>query len=89
MDKNKYIYAGILLFVGLVIYSSTRKFEMEEVIDPSGGKLAAANGNSVDKKRTPSFLQPPIKLAEGDNYVPSLIKKSITGISFKPRFDIR
>lgn len=87
MDKNKYIYAGILLFVGLVIYSSTKKVEMQEVIaTPTDGKTAAANGN-VDKKRIPSFLQPPNKLAEGEKYVPSL-KKSMTGISFKPRFDI-
>jgi len=87
MDKNKYIYAGILLFAGLVIYSSTRKIEMEEVIDPSG-QLVSANGDGVSK-RLPIFLQPPNRLSEGEEYKPSLLKKSLTGISLKPRFDRR
>ena len=86
MDKNKYIYAGILLFAGLVIYSSTRKIEMEEVIDPSGGKIASVNGDGMSK-RLPIFLQPPNRLSEGEEYKPSLLKKSLTGISLKPRFD--
>jgi len=87
MDKNKYIYIGLLLFAGLVIYSSTRTIEMEEVIDPSGGKVAAANGEVFDSKKLPNFLQPPTRLAEGEDYKPSLLKKSLTGISLKPRFD--
>ena len=87
MDKKKYIYIGILLFAGLVIYHSTKKIEMVEIIDPSGGKLAAVNGEA--NKKLPEFLQPPHRIAEGENYEPPLLKKSLTGINFKPRFDNR
>ena len=81
MDK-RYVIGGFGVLALMIIYSSTRKTEIKEVIDPS----LDINTVNFDSSTLPSKLQPPYRLEEGE-VVNTAKKKSLTGISFKPRFD--
>jgi hypothetical protein len=80
MDK-RYVIAGLSILAALIIYNSTKKVEVKDVIDPSD-----INTKNFDSSTLPSKLQPPYRMAEGE-VVNTAKKKSLTGISFKPRFD--
>ncbi len=79
-EKNKKVYIGIGALALLIFYCSTRKPVLKEVIDPT---LVA---KEFDNSSLPSNLQPPYKLAEGET-TNTAKRKSMTGLSFMPRFD--
>jgi len=82
MDKQiAYIGLGIGLFTALVIYNSTRKLELVEVVDPT-----QTDTKSFDHASLPVNLKPPYRLADGEPLMTAR-RKGINGISFKPRFD--
>ncbi len=80
MDRKKLIYAGIGIFVLLVIYNSTKKTTLVEVTNTPEEK-------NFDSLSLPSNLKPPYRMADGEALPKLQIKKSLNGISFKPRFD--
>lgn len=80
MDRKKLIYAGIGIFVLLVIYNSTKKTTLVEVTNTPEEK-------NFDSLSLPSNLKPPYRMADGETLPKLQIKKSLNGISFKPRFD--
>lgn len=82
IGKENLIYVGVGLFVLAVLYSSTKKVELQEV------KEADLEQKTFDSSSLPSDLQPPYRLASGEP-IPRPIKKnfSIFSIGIKPRFD--
>ena len=82
MDKKRLIYLGLGALVLLVAYNSTRKIQLKEIVDPT-----VTDKKQFDSSFLPNTLKPPYMLAEGEEIRTASIKKSITGISFKPRFD--
>jgi hypothetical protein len=82
VKREHLIYAGVGLFVLLVLVNSTKEVNLKEVSEESLGN------RTFDYSTLPSGLKPPYRLAEGDA-VPRPIKKNLNlnGISIKPRFD--
>ena len=82
IKKEHLIYAGVGVFVLLVLLNSTKKVELKEVTN--GGEVE----KSFDSSILPTQLKPPYKLAEGED-LPRPIKRNLNlnGISIKPRFD--
>lgn len=82
VDKEKMIYAGVSVFVLLVLIASTRKVSLKEVSE------AQICNRNFDNSQLPSVLKPPKRLLEGEP-VPSPIRKnlSLNAIGVKPRFD--
>jgi len=83
MNRNHLIYAGVGVFAILVIYYSTRKVYLQEVLDPS---MVSKN---FDASSLPYKLRPPYRLAEGEPMQTARNGRrlNITGLSLKPRFD--
>ena len=81
IDNKKLIYLGVGVFMVLVIYNSTRKLELKEVTSPTAQK-------SFDSSSLPSYLQPPLRINDGDT-IPTPVKKELTLnlIGSYPRFD--
>ena len=79
LDNNKLLYIGLAALGVLIVYSSTRKPELKELVETQEQK-------SFDNSILPIQLKPPYKMAEGDKF-PTLNVKKLIGISFKPRFD--
>ena len=81
MIDKKLIYAGVGVLVVLIIYNSTRRLELKEVVQPALTK-------SFDSSSLPSFLQPPFRINDGDP-IPTPVKKEFTLnlIGAYPRFD--
>ncbi len=83
LNKKHLIYAGVGLFVFLVLVNSTKKVALKEVTDDSVNQKSG-----FDSSKLPPNLKPPYKMADGD-IMPRPIKKnlSLNGIGKKPRFD--
>ena len=79
LDNKKLFYIGLAALGVLIVYSSTRKPELEEVKGTQDQK-------SFDNSNLPNQLKPPYKMAEGDKF-PTLNVKKVIGLSIKPRFD--
>jgi hypothetical protein len=81
IDNKKIIYAGIGVFVLLVIYNSTKKPALVEV-------KSLPTSNNFDASQLPSHIKPPVRLYDGQP-IPAPVKKSITlnMIGVYPRFD--
>jgi len=82
MDKKKVLIGVGIGLIALIIYSSTKKVELniQEVVDPVIDK------KSFSENSLPVHLKPPYRLAEGE-IMQTAKRKSLNGISFKPRFD--
>lgn len=81
MTRDRWIYAGVGLFVLLVIINSTKKVELTEV------KESDLDDKSFDSSKLPSQLRPPYKLATGENIRPIKRNFHFNSIGLKPRFD--
>jgi hypothetical protein len=79
LDNKKLFYIGLAALGVLIVYSSTRKSELQEV-------KGTQDQRSFDNSNLPIQLKPPYKMAEGDKF-PTLNTKKLVGISFMPRFD--
>jgi hypothetical protein len=79
IDNKKLFYIGLAALGVLIVYSSTRKPELQEVKGTQDQK-------SFDNSVLPIQLKPPYKMAEGDKF-PTLNVKKVIGLSIKPRFD--
>jgi len=79
IDNKKLFYIGLAALGVLIVYSSTRKTELQEVKGTQDQK-------SFDNSILPIQLKPPYKMAEGDKF-PTLNVKKVIGLSIKPRFD--
>jgi hypothetical protein len=88
-EKKHLVSLGIIVLAGFVVYSSTRKEEIVEVIDPTVQKQASADGqqSSFDHSKLPFQLRPPTRLTEGEAIPQNIVKKNIIGINLKPRMD--
>jgi hypothetical protein len=80
LDKQKMIYAGVGIFVFLVLVSSTKKIVLQEVSTNTPTK-------SFNSTSLPHELRPPYKLAEGEDLPKSMAKRSFNLFGLKPRFD--
>jgi hypothetical protein len=80
LDKEKMIYAGVGLFVFLVLVNSTKKVPLNEVLDTPTYK-------SFDDSKLPSFLRPPKRLADGEPEPSTLAKRRNFTFGMMPRFD--
>jgi len=81
MQNKKLLYAGIGAFALLVFYFSTRKSELKEVSEETAGN------KNFDHSSLPSHLKPPYMMRDGETFESAIKQKSLTGISFKQRFD--
>jgi hypothetical protein len=82
MDKKKLLYLGLGALALLVIYSSLKKDSLEEISEQQQDK------KTFDSSKLPESLKPPYKMMEGEVIKPTRpIKKSLIGLSLKPRFD--
>lgn len=81
MDKKKLIYAGVGIFLLLVIYNSTKKMELKEV-------TAEPDNKNFDNSLLPPSIKPPLRINDGDP-IPTPVKKEFTLnlIGTYPRFD--
>jgi hypothetical protein len=81
MIDKKLIYAGVGALVLLVIFNSTRKLQLKEVTQANPSK-------SFDSSSLPHYLQPPLRLNDGEP-IPTPVKKEFTLnlIGSYPRFD--
>ena len=81
MDKKKFIYVGVGIFLSLVIYNSTKKMELKEV-------TAEPNNKNFDNASLPTNIQPPLRINDGEP-IPTPVKKEFTLnlIGAYPRFD--
>jgi len=82
LDKQQMIYAGVGVFVLLVLISSTKKIVLQEVGTDTPTK-------SFDSTSLPHQLRPPYKLAEGEDLPKSMAKRNVSFnlLGLKPRFD--
>lgn len=82
MDNNKkvLIYASVGLLSLAIIYCSTRKPILVEVSE-------IKDVQAFDNSALPSHLKPPFRMADGEPLPELKVKKALTGIIFKPRFD--
>jgi hypothetical protein len=83
ISKEKLIYAGVGLFIFLVLVNSTKKVALTEAI------ITDANQKSFDHSVLPSHLKPPMRLADGEPLPKTTAKRSLTfsSLGLKPRFD--
>lgn len=81
MDKKKLIYAGVGIFLLLVIYNSTKKMELKEVTEEPDNK-------NFDNASLPPSIKPPLRINDGEP-IPTPVKKEFTLnlIGAYPRFD--
>lgn len=82
LDKQQMIYAGVGIFIFLVLVSSTKKVVLQEVSTDTPTK-------SFDNTSLPHELRPPYKLAEGEDLPKTMAKRnfSFNLLGLKPRFD--
>jgi len=81
MDKKKLIYAGVGIFLLLVIYNSTKKMELKEITEEPANK-------NFDNESLPPSIKPPLRINDGEP-IPTPVKKEFTLnlIGAYPRFD--
>lgn len=81
MDKKKFIYVGVGIFLLLVICNSTKKMELKEV-------TAEPDNKNFDNTSLPPSIKPPLRINDGEP-IPSPVKKEFTLnlIGAYPRFD--
>ena len=84
MTKEHWIYAGVGVFVLLVLISSTKNVALQEVIAPTTKSFEAFDSSSL-----PSDLQPPERLPDNSPIPISLAKRSLNlnMLGVMPRFD--
>jgi hypothetical protein len=83
MDKKKLLYIGLGALALLVIYSSLKKEALKEI-----SEKREEDKKTFDATKLPESLKPPYKMMEGEVIKPTRpIKKSLIGLSLKPRFD--
>lgn len=82
VKKEHLIYAGVGVFVLLVLFNSTKEVKLKEVSEGNVGT------KGFDYTNLPTGLKPPYRLAEGEN-LPRPIKRNlnVNGLTLKPRFD--
>ena len=80
VDKKHLFWIGLATLGVLIVYNSTRKTTLVEVMETQVQK-------TFDNSTLPSFLQPPYKMAEGDPMPQPFASKKTLGLNLKPRFD--
>ena len=90
MDKNKWVYVGIGLFCLIVVINSTKKVQLNTV---PISEVDESNTKSFDNAALPTYLQPPVRLREGENLPKLNVPKRLMGFALggtkpKPRFDL-